>query len=65
MLALRVARTPVYPGGKEQGSGITPGFGAEPSHVLWRLILPSQGNACSGGDICFPLVFHAQSLYIN
>ena len=55
MLAIRVARPPVYPGGKGQGSGITPGFGAEPSHVPWILIMPSQGNACSGCDIWFPL----------
>jgi hypothetical protein len=55
MLAIRVAHTPVYPGGKGQGSGITPGFGAESSHVPWMPIMPSQGNACNGCDICFPL----------
>jgi len=55
MLAIRVARTPVYPGGKGQGSGIMPGFGAEPLHVLWMLIMLSQGNTCGGCDICFPL----------
>ena len=55
MLAIRVVRTPVYPGGKGQGSGSTPGFGAAPSHLMWMLIMPSQGNACSGCDIWFPL----------
>jgi hypothetical protein len=55
MLAIRVAHTPVYPDGKGQGGRLTPGFGEEPSHLLWMLIMPSQGNACSGCDICFPL----------
>ena len=63
MLAIRVARTPVYQK-VEQDRGLTPGFGAEPSHVPWMLIMPSQGNACSGCDIWFPVV-HAQSPYIN
>ena len=54
MLAIRVARTPVYPGGKGQGSGIMSGFGAEPLHVLWMLIMLSQGNTCGGCDSCFP-----------
>jgi hypothetical protein len=65
MLAIRVACTPVYPGGKGQGSGITPGFGAEPSHLTWMLIMPSHGNACSGRDVCFLWVVRAQSPYIN
>src|SRR5262249_59504270 len=55
MLAIRVTRTPAHSGEKGQGSGITPGLGAEPSHVLWMLSMPSQRNACSSGDVCFPL----------
>ena len=54
MLAIRVAR-PLCTRVERTGGEITPGFGAEPSHVPWMLIMPSQGNACSGCDIWFPL----------
>jgi len=55
MLAIRVARILVHPDGKGQGSEITPGFGEEPSHLMWMLIMASQGNSCSGCDVGFPL----------
>jgi hypothetical protein len=55
MLAIRVAYTPMYPDGKGQGGRLTPGFGEEPSHLMWMLIMPSQGNACNGCDVGFPL----------
>src|SRR5262249_53467391 len=47
-----------------QGSRTTPGFGAEPSHILWILIMPSQGNACSGCDVCF-LLYSPRSVSLH
>jgi|SoiMetStandDraft_2_1073263.scaffolds.fasta_scaffold287171_1 hypothetical protein len=64
MLAIKIALAPAHSGEKAQGSGITPGLGAEPSHVLWMLSMPSQRNAYSGCDICFPLCSpHSLSLH--